>query len=97
MNDLEFTELLNDLKKASDKIWEAKLALHDLSGVYAPLCIDLLVKSRHIPKLINNRIERRQTETGLDVVNPDFWDAEMIIALHEYFESNFPREVMNAG
>lgn len=81
-----FYEFLEELKKASDECWAAKIALHELGSKYAPLCIQLILESRQIPKLINNRIERRKHETGLDVVHPDFWDADMLIALNEHFE-----------
>lgn len=87
MNENSFTTLLKKLKVASDECWAAKLALHDLGNKYAPLCIQILVEGRHIPNLINNRINQRKFETGLDAIHPDFWDADMLIALTEHFDT----------
>ncbi len=97
MNDIEFLNLINQLKTASEEIWAAKIALRELGNKYAPLCIQILVEGRQIPKLINNRMEKRKNETGLDPVHPDFWDADMINALSEHFEENeLMKELENA-
>lgn len=89
MSDEEtFLNLIRKLENASKEIWAAKLLLHDLGTKYASLCIQILLEGRRIPPLINNRIERRKEETGFDPVNPDFWDADMIISLYEYFETS---------
>ena len=63
------------------------MMLQDLGNKYAPLCIQILLESRGIPKLVNNRIERRKQETGLDPIHPDFWDADMIILLAEHYKT----------
>lgn len=97
MNDEEFFDLIKDLKKAFEELWAAKLVLHDLGNKYAPLCIQILVEGMQIPKLINNRIEARKKQTGLDPVHPDFWDVEMIIALAEHFENIYQMEGSNAS
>lgn len=97
MNDKEFDDLIKGLKSASEEYWAAKLALHDLSSKYAPLCIQILIEGRKIPRLINNRIEKRMQDSGLDPIHPDFWDADMIIALYEYFENSYAREKSNAS
>ncbi|HEY4832821.1 MAG TPA: hypothetical protein VIH61_09720 [Waddliaceae bacterium] len=92
----EFLNLIRKLKDASEEIWAAKMFLHDLGNKYSPLCIQILLEGRQIPKLINNRIEKRKHETGLDPIHPDFWDADMIIALYEYFENCGAMEESNA-
>ena len=97
MNDKEFYSLIKELKEASKECEIAKIFLYDLSAKYAPLCVQILVEARHVPKLINNRIEKRKQETGLDPIHPDFWDADMIIALYEYFENCCVPEVANAS
>lgn len=97
MSDDNFIALIKQLKSASEECWAAKIALHDISQKYAPLCIQLLVEGRKIPRLINSRIEKRQKEMGLDPVHPDFWDADMIIALYEHFEEAFLLEEVNHG
>ncbi len=89
MSDNKWLELLRDLKKASDECWGAKRVLHDLGNQYAPLCFQILLEGRQIPKLINNRIEKRKNATGLDPVHPDFWDADMIIALYEHLDEEY--------
>lgn len=78
-------ELLKQLKLANEECWNARIALHDLGQKYAPLCIQLMVEMRHVPKLINHRIEKRMKETNLDVLHPDFWDTDMIMALAEHY------------
>src|ERR1700728_3951470 len=88
MSDDTFCNLLQELKEAAKQIWTAEILVNDLQNKYAPLCVQILVEGRQIPKLINNRIEKRKKETGLDPVHPDFWDADMIIALYEYFETH---------
>lgn len=94
----KFLDLIKQLKTASEEIWAAKIALRELSNKYSPLCIQILVEGRQIPKLINNRIENRKRETGLDPVHPDFWDVDMIIALSEHFEENeLMKELENAS
>lgn len=97
MDDDQFLELLRKLKEVSEEVWAAKLALRDIETKYAPLCVQILVEGRQIPPLINNRIERRRAENGLDPVHPDFWDADMIIALYEYFESCGVMEEVHNG
>jgi len=97
MDDQGFYDLVRGLKKASDEIWAARMLLADLRNQYAPLCIQILIEGRQIPQLINNRIERRKKETGLDPVHPDFWDADMIIALYEHFEDLFALEKSHAS
>lgn len=92
-----FSDLLKKLKAASKECWTAKMALHDLGNKYAPLCLKIIIEGKHIPKLVNARIEIRQQETGLDPVHPDFWDAEMIIALYEHFENCNVMEESNAS
>ena len=96
MEQNEFLNLIKDLEQASNEVWAAKIVLHDLKNKYAPLCIQIMLESRHIPKLINNRIEKRKAETGLDPIHPDFWDADLIIAFYEYFENKFAMEELNA-
>jgi hypothetical protein len=92
----KFRQHLKDLKTASTEVWAAQIALLDIGKKYAPLCVQILVDGRHIPQLINNRIEKRRQEIGLDPVHPDFWDADMIIALYEYFENINAKEDANA-
>jgi len=97
MSEDEFYQLLKDLKKVPEEIWAAKMLLQDLSTKYAPLCIQILIGARKIPELSNNRIEKRKQETGLDPIHPDFWDADMIIALYEHFENTHTMEKANAS
>ena len=86
--DEKLSDMIKQLQSARDQCLRAKVAVHELGQKYAPLCIQLLLEMRHVPKLINNRIENRARETGgLDVIHPDFWDADMLIALAEYFDS----------
>lgn len=86
MSEDNFFDLINELKTSAENCWSAKVALHEQGVKYSHLCIKVLLESRQIPKLINNRIEKRKQETGLDVVHPDFWDADMIIALSEHYQ-----------
>ncbi|HUC95513.1 MAG TPA: hypothetical protein VMR76_00965 [Candidatus Saccharimonadia bacterium] len=88
-NDNKFQDLIKELAAASKECWAAQLALHDLGNKYSPLCIQLVLEGRQIPKLINDRINKRKDETGVDPIHPDFWNADMIIALHEHFENNY--------
>jgi hypothetical protein len=82
-----FQRLKAEVKKAAEDCWNSKMELHEKGKKYADLCIQLLVAMRHIPKLVNDRILKREIETkGLDVLHPDFWNGDMIIALSEYFE-----------
>jgi hypothetical protein len=96
MNDKEFYSLINELKEAAKECENAKIVLYNLGVKHAMTCVQLLIEARHIPKLANNRIEKRSEETGLDPIHPDFWDADMIIALYDYFENCIP-EVANGN
>ena len=83
MSGTDFKKILCGLTKASEKYWPARMALDDLFNQYTLLPIQIPVTRKQISKLLNNCIERRELEIGLDSAHPDFWDADMIIALYE--------------
>lgn len=88
MGEEKFNQLRTTLiTSAYKEIWDAKINTHEVSKKYAPMCIQLIVESMQIPKLINNRMEKRKEETGRDFVHPDFWDGDMIISLAEHFKA----------
>lgn len=88
MSEKPFESLLPELKKAWVECTAAKIKDLEVGNKHAPLCVELLVKGRQFPRLINNRIEKRKTETGLDPVHPDFWNTDMIIALYEHYKTS---------
>lgn len=96
MNDNEFLDLLGELSKASKECIKSQIASYEVGKRYAPLCIQVLLESRMIPKLINNKMEKRKSESGLDPVHPDFWNADMIIALAEHYQGVLERAIKEA-
>jgi len=101
MRENKFPDLLKELKKASDECWASKIATYEIATKHAPKCIQILQELGYVPRLINNRIEKRLSEReGWDVCSNDFWaSADMIIALSNHLEQKFDalKEFKNAS
>lgn len=85
MSENNLPHLFEELKKAVDEYWIYKIAAYEIAKNNAYLCVKIIQQLGYVPRLINNRIEKRIMETdGRSVLDTDFWcDQDMIIAFFE--------------